>query len=634
MVRLALISKHIVLTDCFGDNFFAYPQPGAVLIEDSFISDVILEKDVMMLGLLRERLRDWEIVDYSEFYISPGVIDLNTRAEWEDISELTREAVNSGTTLIVVEPGYYHHQDSSKALHCDIFKVSVLQDGLFSEVDPNFPTVLKAYLFPPAPNVKSISNLQHILQTCSNSKHPFFIDATMPDPRMLYMASPLRLEEVSDRKTAEKSSFSYFASAFSQEGQESDEEEEEDQSSSFPLRSGSLPMGSQWVMPSKDSGQGTLKEISPVSPHEFPLIQNKDSTKRNSQQLNNIYDGLDIRISQSKVNQEDLFRAETSTYSYSGQTNYGGLKKTSSGSELPGLESLRSFSSEISRQSNLLSLPKTGPGQGSNSPEPSGIAGRIGIRGRNLNLAPLNTCKTPTTSSSSDYNHHLANIPVDWETSGVSKVLESISGDSKVHFCGLSSSASLNLIRKAKASKKVTCEITAVNLCFTSECIENGNTRFKNNPPVRNYSNNLLLWDLLKMKGIDLISSGHASIVPDMKLTGNFQTAYSGIAGLGCTLQSVWYILNKPVSTRQLLEHYIVRLAKWTSLHPAEVLRVSHQRGSIKKGKFADLVVWDPWEKYKLGSDFKYSATSPFVGVELLGKIKQVYFKGSPKLQL
>ena len=41
------------------------------------------------------------------------------------------------------------------------------------------------------------------------------------------------------------------------------------------------------------------------------------------------------------------------------------------------------------------------------------------------------------------------------------------------------------------------------------------------------------------MKGIDAITSQHAYIKPELKLTGNFQQALNGIASLGFTLQSV-----------------------------------------------------------------------------------------------
>lgn len=633
MVRLALLSKHIVITDNTNNSNPSYPQSGLILIEDSHISDVIIQNDPGEYELLKENYADWNIIDYSDLYISPGLIDLNVRTEWEDLSSLTQQAVLSGVTTVVVEPGYYCNQESHGNLHCDVFKVQIMTDALHAEVDPSFPTVLKAYLFPPAPNVKSVCNLQHTLSMANRYKLPFFIDATLPDPRMLYMASPLRLEEVPDRRVAEKNSFSYFASAFSQEGKESGEEEDDPDDDPFPIRTGSLPNDSEAIDENELHSHNFGKP--PLALNEFPQIKKIKNFKNEAtlSQLSNIYDNLDTRIKQTQLNHEDLFHAETSTYSYSRGANYESLKKTTSGSKLPGLAELRSNSSEVPKQINHHLLVPNSTEARAASPSPNGIAARLGMRGKTLNLVPINTCKTPTSTPQSDYLHHLANIPVDWETGGVKKVLELLDTNSQVHFCGLSSAYALNLIRQAKFKHpKITSEIIAVNLCFTSLCVEQGNTRFKNNPPVRNSSNNTLLWELVKMKGIDVICSGHASIHPDMKLTENFQTALNGISSIGCCLQAVWFILNKPVLSKQQMEHYIVRLAKWMSLHPAEVLKVGNLRGSIKKGKFADLVVWDPWERYKLGNEYKYSRTSPFLGVDLMGKIKQVYFKGKAKI--
>lgn len=632
MVRLGLLSKHIVLTDNISQLSSSYPQSGLILIEDSFISDVVIQSDPVEYEQLKEKYSDWNIVDYSDLYISPGLIDLNTRVEWEDLPGLTQQAIKAGVTTVVVEPGYYCNQESYNNLHCDVFKVHIMTDSLHFEVDPNFPTVLKAYLFPPAPNVRSVCNLQHALNMANRYKLPFFIDSTLPDPRMLYMASPLRLEEVPDRRIAEKTSFSYFASAFSQEGKESDEEEDDNEDNPFPMRTGSLP-NDGGISVNKDSQNSSIEE-QPFALHEFPQLNRKNnSSSATLSQMSNIYDDLDTRIKQTQLNHEDLFHAETSTYAYSRGANYEGLKKTTSSSKLPGFSDLRSNSSEISK--NLCShlIVPIQEEVRPVSPSPGGIVARLGMRGRTINIHPISTVKSPTVTSQADYLHHLANIPVDWETSGVKKVLELIDSNSQIHFCGLSSAAALNLIRQAKTSfPKITSEIIAVNLCFTSLCVDQGNTKFKNNPPVRNSSNNTLLWDLLKMKGIDVISSGHANISPELKLTENFQTALNGISSLGCSLQAVWYNLNRPVLSKQQLEHYIVRLAKWMSLHPAEVLKVSHLKGSIKKGKLADLVVWDPWEKYKLGNEFKYFKTSPFVGLDLMGKVKQVFFKGKAKL--
>ena len=200
-----------------------------------------------------------------------------------------------------------------------------------------------------------------------------------------------------------------------------------------------------------------------------------------------------------------------------------------------------------------------------------------------------------------------------------------------MHICNVSSAASLNKIRQAKETHpNLTCEIPASHLIFSSRSIPESDTRFKLSPPIRNQGNTNLLWDLLKMKGIDVVTSNHACIEPKYKLTnGSFQKAANGIPAIGYTLQSVWTTLNGPISSSSQLEHYIVRLAKWMSLHPAEVLSISSTRGSISKGKFADLILWKPFEKYVVRNEMSpFPEISPFLGMEFYGKIQSVYLRG------
>jgi dihydroorotase-like cyclic amidohydrolase len=67
----------------------------------------------------------------------------------------------------------------------------------------------------------------------------------------------------------------------------------------------------------------------------------------------------------------------------------------------------------------------------------------------------------------------------------------------------------------------------------------------------------------------------------------------SGITSAGFLLQPVWSSIKKTVERRsRAYEHYIVRLSKWMSSKPAEVIGVDEFRGSIAIGKLADLIVW------------------------------------------
>jgi allantoinase len=225
----------------------------------------------------------------------------------------------------------------------------------------------------------------------------------------------------------------------------------------------------------------------------------------------------------------------------------------------------------------------------------------------------------------------MANYSQTWEQAGITKLLEAMKKSTcHVHVCNISAASSLNKIRQAKEwCKKITCEIPASHLIFSSMNIQENDIRFKCFPPIRNQANTNLLWDLLKIKGVDVITSTHVAICDQFK-TGGFQKAVNGFQSIGFSLQAVWTTLNGPVSSSSQKEHYIVSMAKWLSLHPAEILNVSAIRGSICKGKYADLVVWNPYEKYKVTEELSpYPEMSPYLGMELYGKISKVFLRGN-----
>ena len=243
--------------------------------------------------------------------------------------------------------------------------------------------------------------------------------------------------------------------------------------------------------------------------------------------------------------------------------------------------------------------------------------------------APIEVRSPVRPDFSRDYNFYLANCPDHWETAGIEKTLEVLRPSSKVHFFNLSSATAFNLIRKSRKSfKYITCDVSVPNLFFHSGHIAPGDTRFKNSPPIRNQGNYNLLWDLLKMTCIDCISSGHSFIEPPLKLTGTFAQALSGIPVAGLALKAVWTRLHMSASSVEQLEHYVVRLAKWFSLRPAQVLGFDQVMGKIAKGKRADLVVWRPWDKVVIEHK-AYERVSPFTGQKMMGKVFKVYLRGN-----
>ena len=611
MAKLGLISKHIVLSECNGLKP-RYPCPGIILIQEDLIADIILTETDSDFQSLFELYADWNPVDYSDLYISPGLIDLHARTEWESLSKLTRESLKGGVTLVVVEPGrYIDPSPAEDFLYCDVMKIEVINENTDFENIESRASVLKAFLYPPASQVKSVSHLQYAIQKAAETRLPLFIDATSPDERLIYMASPMRLENLEERgaKTTLRQDSYSFATSIPHNIVESSSENDDSVSelSPPPIRTSSLKTaeGDQKGLRHFSICHESipqLKNLSISTPTPVQIVERSSGKKIT---VGSIYDDLDSRIEESESNLEDLIHAEKNTYIDAGQTSYEPIKKSHSMSLSP------------AAVSPLLQS------------HPTSFVSKLSLRTRGFQLAPLETKSNASPDRRNEYTHHLANYPVHWETSGINNVLESISAATQVHFVGLSSAPAINSIRKArKKHKNITCEIPAILLCFTSALVKEGDTRFKNSPPVRNSANCNLLWELLKVKAIDCICSAHAYICPEKKLTNNFLTALNGISCIGCSLQSVWYILNKPVSSHDQLEHYIIRLSKWFSLHPAQILGISSSRGSISKGKLADFIVWDPHVKHTLGQEYSYFDTSPFAGHDMLGNICYVYLRG------
>jgi len=77
-----------------------------------------------------------------------------------------------------------------------------------------------------------------------------------------------------------------------------------------------------------------------------------------------------------------------------------------------------------------------------------------------------------------------------------------------------------------------------------------------------------------------------------------------------------------------VLEHYLVRLARWMSYSPAKLLGIESRRGSISKGKYADLIIWSPYEKQTSNVLSRYPETCVYSKSSLYGNIHKVFIRG------
>ncbi len=228
--------------------------------------------------------------------------------------------------------------------------------------------------------------------------------------------------------------------------------------------------------------------------------------------------------------------------------------------------------------------------------------------------------KNPT-----NYMAYLHSRPKTWENRAIALMLRLCEATKcRTHIVHLSSADLVSRLKNAKKTLPLTIETTPQYLAFSAEEIPDGQTVFKCAPPIRERANNDKLWAALRDRTIDFIGSDHSPAPPSMKQieSGDLSKAWGGIAGLQFTLPVVWTAAEKR-------GFEIADMARILSAHPAKFLGLS-QKGQIKEGFDADLVVWQPEKTVEITVEniqHRHKIT-PYLSQILRGAVLQTYVNG------
>ena len=192
----------------------------------------------------------------------------------------------------------------------------------------------------------------------------------------------------------------------------------------------------------------------------------------------------------------------------------------------------------------------------------------------------------------------------------------------RIHIAHVSTKESVDIIRRAKKDGvKVTAETAPHYFSLTEECCAAYDTNTKMNPPLRSKEDAEELKRGLKDGTIDAIATDHAPHT-DSEKDVEFAFAPFGIIGLETALS---------LSIMELVEK---RILSWTglitkmSVNPSSILSID--RGNLKKGSIADVVIIDPNKEYTYTKDSieSKSKNSPFINWVLKGRIEKVFING------
>ncbi|MCF7861354.1 amidohydrolase family protein [Candidatus Woesearchaeota archaeon] len=159
----------------------------------------------------------------------------------------------------------------------------------------------------------------------------------------------------------------------------------------------------------------------------------------------------------------------------------------------------------------------------------------------------------------------------------------------KLYLCHISRRDEIEYIRQNK-TKNVFVEVTPHHLILSKEDVTSQNRPFLSmKPALQTKDDQASLWDAIKDRIVDTLGTDHAPHTIKEKTSQNPPYGVPGV-------QTMLALMINEVSKNNLTEEDIIRLC---CTNPASIFNID-LRGSIKKGNYADIVIYDPDQKIKL----------------------------------
>jgi dihydroorotase len=195
--------------------------------------------------------------------------------------------------------------------------------------------------------------------------------------------------------------------------------------------------------------------------------------------------------------------------------------------------------------------------------------------------------------------------------------------DHHIHCQHISSAGSVRLLREARARRvKISGEICPHHIALTDESIQNFDTNYKMNPPLRSAADVEALLEGVADGTLSILASDHAPHA-DFEKEVEFDAAPFGIIGLETELGLFLDLLVHKHGKINL-----VRLIEMYTIEPAKLLKL--EAGTLSIGASADVTLIDPEMEWTVNAqEFQsLSRNTPFNGWKLKGRAVRTIVSG------
>lgn len=184
---------------------------------------------------------------------------------------------------------------------------------------------------------------------------------------------------------------------------------------------------------------------------------------------------------------------------------------------------------------------------------------------------------------------------------------------SRLHISGISTAASVAMVRQAKAEKlPITCSVTPYHLALTDEALRSYDSVYKVMPPLRDEADRLALIEGIKDGTIDCIASHHRPQEWDAKAK-EFEYASEGMNLQEVAFRIVWQALENDLTPAGITRLFTTA--------PRNIFGLEESVIGIGNNANFTIFTADDSAVLEAAAIKSMSANNPFIGKTLKGKI-------------